>query len=105
MEYKSRTSEEVQLWRTATKIIDFVKEEVFEHMPEVNAHSWGVKYINSHVEIEFGLAVDFARQELAVVLHLDDEPQVIAEFMREQLRRLYKEMITKQDETKDEKTN
>ena len=105
MEYKSRTSEEVQLWRTATKIIDFVKEEVFEHMPEVNAHSYGVNYVNSHVEIEFGIALPFMRQEIAIVLHLDDDPKLIADFMRDQIRRLYKQMLIKQDETKDEKTN
>ena len=100
MEYKERTPEERELWRTATKIIDFVKEEVFEHMPEVNAHSYGVNYVNSHVEIEFGIALPFMRQEIAIVLHLDDDPKIIADFMRDQVRTLYKEMITKQDETK-----
>jgi len=97
MEYKSRTSEERELWRTSHSIIDAVKHDIFEQLPEVNAHGYGIKYLNSHIELTFEIAVGFIRQEITVVLHLDDDPKIIADFMRDQVRTLYKQMLTKQN--------
>lgn len=96
-EYKQRTPEERELWRVGHQIQAHIRQYIFEQLPQVNAYSYGIKYINSHVELEFGISVDFIREELAVVLHQDDDPCVIREFMQEQLARLYKGMLAKKE--------
>ena len=93
MEYSNRTQEQVELWLQGSKIIREITGRIFSELEQVNAHSTGVEYANSHVELVIGISVDLMRKEIQTALLKDSDPEAIKELIWDKLQEAYNEMI------------
>ena len=87
-----RTPEQRELWLTGLSIQNKVRDFIFETLAEVNGCDYGVRFINSHVEISIGISTNLFREEVKVVLFPEDDVEALVAVMKSELEILYNDM-------------
>ena len=88
----NRPRPQIDLWIKGCDIVSGLSKYIFEQLSEVNAHDSRVDYGNEHIEIEVGIAIGLTRRSVMAILQPEDNPDVLREVMRDQLRKLYEEL-------------
>ena len=85
----NRPREQVDLWLQGCDIVSSLSKDIFTEMEEVNAHDSRIGYGNEHIEISVGISIGLVRHEVMATLRLEDNPDILREVMRDQLRKVY----------------